>query len=132
MEEFKGTVANVMTADFWDEKLGEFEERMNSVTSKKKGKQKDGEDKYAELREKVNPLQKELDVLDEQKGKDRDRNKIEELKQKIQELVYTPEERDYIAKNKSNQGYHYMGSAKTYSRIGEALAKATLETGKKK
>ena len=33
----------------------------------------------------------------------------------------------FIAKGRSNQGYHYLGSAKIYSRIGEALAKAIIE-----
>mgnify|MGYP000218160205 CR=1 FL=1 len=106
MEEFKGNVAAVDTADFWDEKLGELEER-KSVTRPQKGRQA-SEDKYAALREKVASLQKELEALEEQKGKDRDRKKMEELKQKIQELLYSPEELEYIAKNRSNQGYHYL------------------------
>jgi alpha-galactosidase len=130
MPEFKGNVAAVNTTDFWDEKLGELEER-KSVTSVKRGKQKDTEDKYAALREKIAPLQKELDTLNEQKGKDRNKKKIEELQQKIQDTLFTPEEREYIAKNRSNQGYHYLGSAKTYSRIGKALANAIVEMGKK-
>ena len=131
MEEFKGNVANVMTADFWDEKLGELEERKDAA-GMKKGKRKDTGDKYAALREKMAPLQKELDILDEQKGKDRNKAKIDELSKRIQDILYTPEEQDYIAKNKSNQGYHYMGSAKTYSRVGEALAKAIVEMNRKK
>lgn len=35
-----------------------------------------------------------------------------------------------LAKGKSNQAYHYLGSAYTYSRVGEALAKAMLDLQK--
>ena len=98
-----------------------------------KGKQKDRDDKYSALRAKIAPLQEELDTLSEQKGKDRSRNRMEELKQKIQDTLFTPEEQDYMARNRSNQGYHYLGSAKTYSRIGEALAKSIVQmSGTKK
>ena len=127
MDEFKGTVKAVNTANFWDEKLGEMETRKNATTGKGKAKQLDPEGKYAALREKVAPLQKELDALGEQKGKDRDKAKIAELQQRIEDILYTPEEKEYIAKNRSSQGYHYMGSAKTYSRVGEALALAIVE-----
>jgi hypothetical protein len=124
LEEFKGTVAAVNTADFWDEKLGELEER-KSVTREQKGHQA-ADDKYAELREKLAPLQKELGALEEQKGAKGNKARIEELKKKIQDTLYVPEEQEYMAKNRSNQGYHYLGSAKTYSRIGEAFAGALI------
>ena len=43
-----------------------------------------------------------------------------------QAKIATP--RDHgLAKGKSNQAYHYLGSAYTYSLIGEALAKAIVE-----
>lgn len=132
LPEFKGNVVAVNTADFWDEKLGELEER-SAVTKVQKGKKKaPEEDKYAALREKVAPLQMELAALGNLKGKDKNKQKMAELQQKIQDMVFTPEELEYIGKNRSNQGYHYMGSAKTYSRIGEALAKAIIEMGKNK
>ncbi len=130
MEEFKGTVAAVNTADFWDEKLGELEER-KSVTREQKGRPA-SEDKYAELRGKLAPLVKELEALKAQKGAGGNKAKMEELSRKIQDTLYTPEEQEYIAKNRSNQGYHYLGSAKIYSRIGEALAKAIVDLGRTK
>jgi hypothetical protein len=34
--------------------------------------------------------------------------------------------------NKSNAGYHYLGSAKTYSQIGKALAEALLASERDK
>jgi hypothetical protein len=127
MEEFKGTVVAVNTADFWDEKLGELEER-KSVMKETKGKQKDKDDKYAALRAKIAQLQKELDAMSELKGKELSKTKM----QKIRDALFTPEELDYMAKNRSNQGYHYLGSAKTYSRIGEALALAILRMSEAK
>ena len=127
LEEFKVTVKAVSTADCWDEKLGELETRKNLVTKGKK-KQEDEDAKTAALREKAAALKSELDALEAQKGK-ANKAQIEEIKKKIQDVLYTPEEQDYIAKNRSNASYHYLGSAKIYSRIGEALARATLETG---
>jgi Carbohydrate esterase, sialic acid-specific acetylesterase len=50
---------------------------------------------------------------------------------KKQAEVCTP--RDIaLSKGQSNQSFHYMGSAYTYSLIGEAFAKALAEMGKKK
>ena len=53
--------------------------------------------------------------------------KREELKKKMRDIIYTPEEQEYMRLNKSNAGYHYLGSAKTYSQIGKALAEAIVE-----
>jgi alpha-galactosidase len=129
LEEFKGNVVAVHTADFWDDKLDELVSR-TSVLSMKKGKQatEDADDKYAELKKKLAPLQEELEDIEG--GVERNMGKIKELKQKINDAIYSPEEQEYIAKNKSNQGYHYMGSGKIYSRIGEALAKALMQLNK--
>jgi alpha-galactosidase len=128
MEEFKGTVTVVHTAGYWDEKLGELEARKSFVTRNKR-KHENEDAKSAAIREKAAPLKNELDALEKQKDKT-NKAKIDELKKQIQEVLYTPEELDYIAKNRSNAAYHYLGSAKIYSRIGEALAHATLEMRK--
>ena len=117
------------TADFWDEKLGELEARKavaNAAPGKQNQGRRDPSDPYAELRVKLAPLQKELEAVKEQKGGGRSKAKIEELSKRIQDVLYTPEEQEYLARNRSNQGYHYLGSAKTYSRIGEALALAIV------
>jgi Carbohydrate esterase, sialic acid-specific acetylesterase len=129
MEEFQGNVAAVNTADFWDDKLAELEGR-NSLMGVQKGKHKNAEDKYAAVREKLAPLLEELDGLKEPKGAHR--AKISEIGKTMRDIIFTPEEQEYIAKNRSSQSYHYLGSAKTYSRIGEACAKALVEMGKKK
>ncbi|MDT8389326.1 MAG: sialate O-acetylesterase [Lentisphaeria bacterium] len=45
---------------------------------------------------------------------------------KLYDSVCTPEDIE-TAKGKSNQAYHYLGSAKIYSQIGEAFANALIE-----
>ncbi|GDY18783.1 sialate O-acetylesterase [Verrucomicrobiota bacterium] len=124
MDEFKGTVKAVNTADFWDEKLGELDVR-GSLTSPK-GARHVQQGKYADLRKKLAPLQAEYEAAS---GKDA-RAKREELKKKMTDIIYTPEEQEYLRRNKSNAGYHYLGSAKTYSQIGKALAEALIGLGK--
>lgn len=128
MPEFKGNVIAVETAPFWDEKLQELQERkalMHGDSKKKKRGGDDSNDKYADLRKKIAPLQKELDALHEKPGNNR--GKVKEILKKMEDIIFTPEDQEYIAKNQSNAGFHYLGSAKTYSRIGEACAKAIVE-----
>jgi len=48
---------------------------------------------------------------------------------KRQNALVTPRDRA-LSKGRSNQEYHYLGSAYTYSRIGEAMAKAMIELEK--
>ncbi|MDT8389328.1 MAG: sialate O-acetylesterase [Lentisphaeria bacterium] len=42
----------------------------------------------------------------------------------------TPEDEAYIKQNSFNRSYHYLGSAKTFSRIGEAFANAIVKIDK--
>jgi hypothetical protein len=42
-------------------------------------------------------------------------------------MIYTNEEQEYLRLNKSNALFHYRGSAKIYSRIGEAFAEAQIQ-----
>ena len=55
-------------------------------------------------------------------------HKLGELDSKKGQL--TDEEKQYLELGRSNAGFHYLGSAKIYSRIGEAFAKALLELEK--
>jgi len=56
------------------------------------------------------------------------KDKAEKLK-KQQDAIATP--RDHaLSRGKSHQEYHYLGSAYTYSLIGEAMAKAMIELEK--
>ena len=122
MPEFKGNVAAVHTAKYWDEKLGELIDR----GWKWQNPRYDPEGKYKDLREKLLPLQKELNEAKKISDRGERGKKQKEIQAKMNAIMYTPEDQEYIQKNKSSQGYHYLGSAKTYNRIGEAFAKALI------
>ncbi len=49
---------------------------------------------------------------------------------KKQQDAIAPARISALAKGKSNQAFHYLGSAYTYSRVGEALAKAMIGLSK--
>jgi hypothetical protein len=91
----------------------------------------DPENKYADLRAKLLPLQKELDEAKKIEDPKQRNAKQSELNLKIRDITYTKEELEYIAMNKSNQGYHYLGSGKMLGRFGEAFAKAMIAMEKK-
>jgi hypothetical protein len=123
--EFKGNVIAVHTAGFWDTKLSELEYRRGAVD--KPGRY-DKEGKYKHIAEQVSPLAQELDALEGRTQAVKD--KRAELKKKITDIIYTKEEQVYLDLNKSNASFHYNGSAKIYSRIGEAFAMALVAGGK--
>ena len=123
MDEFKGNVKTIDAAEFWDEKLEELDNR-KWLAKEVPGSKKIKDDQYNELRKKLAPLQKELSEIQES-GKNKAR--VAELTKQMQDIVYTPEEQEYYAKNRSAQAFHYNGSAKTYSQVGEALANCLLE-----
>lgn len=99
LPEFKDNVAAVLTGTYWDKKLGELDSRMLNKVTKPFGRQRRG-------------LSKE---------------KANELKEKLIKENFTDEELTFLETGRSNAGFHYLGSAKIYSRIGEAFAKALIE-----
>ncbi|MDX1564326.1 MAG: sialate O-acetylesterase [Phycisphaeraceae bacterium] len=123
LPEFKGNVFAVHTAEYFDEKLGELIDRgwrwMNPRW--------DPEKKYVELAGKLKPLQKQMKDAKKIQDKAERQKVLSEIKEKMENIKYTPQERNYIRMNKCNKGYHYFGSAKMYSRFGEAFARAILE-----
>lgn len=98
-EEFKGNVVAVRTGKYWDHKLGELDQRMLEKVLKPFGRQSKG------------------------LGKDEAR----ELKEKLIQDNFTAEELELLETGRSNAGFHYLGSAKIYSQIGEAFAEAILQ-----
>lgn len=105
MPEFKDSVIAVETAPFWDAEIDRIEAlREKAVT---KAKQEAKEKKLA--------------------GKE-----AAALEKKYTEAALTAKDLDYLQKNRSNQGYHYYGSAKTLGGVGKALAEALAEWHKKK
>jgi len=112
LPEFKGNVAAVQTAPFWDKTLGEIDAKNYKVRQMShflRMKHK----KYANKDGKMTPA--------EQK---------EYIKKYRAELI-SPEEEAIRKQGASNAGYHYLGCAKTMGLIGKAFADALLEMSKK-
>ncbi len=98
--EFKGSVMAVETAPFWDTEIDRIEKIRQEAVGKAKKEAKE-------------------------KGLDgKDAAAIEKL---AVEAALNPSEIKYLERNRSNQGYHYYGSAKTLGGIGKAFADALGE-----
>jgi len=104
--EFKGNVAAVMTARYWDDKLEELDARMGR-----------------EVKAKVKAAEKERKLSREER---------DSLYAKLKSAAFTPEELKYLETGKSNFGFHYMGSVKIMARIGRGFAGAMLELMEKR
>lgn len=109
-DEFKGSVANVFTHKYWPTEIDEVMAKVNAVKSEFaeqdrdiKKRQKAGE----EWRKDAEALQKKKDA-------------------KIKEAL-TEEEMFQYEYGRSNQGFHYHGSAKFFAQIGKAFAEALTE-----
>lgn len=108
LPEFQGNVIAVETAPFWPKELADISNKSRQVkemakkleTKNKKGPNKDGS---------MNEAQQQ-----------------EYLKKYEAELI-TAEEAAKLKRGASNAGYHYMGCAKTFAQIGNALAEANLK-----
>jgi alpha-galactosidase len=98
MPEFKGNVVAVRTGDYWDHKLGDLDGRMWNNVEKS--------------------LSRQMKSLS--------REEADSLKARLIKEQFTDEELKYLQAGRSNAGFHYLGSAKIYSRIGEAFAKALI------
>ncbi len=127
MEEFKDNVIAVDMKEYLDFKLDELAHRVWRWEERH-----DKENEYAELRQKLAPLQKELEEarkIEDRRERSRQEGEIQERKRAI---MYTPEEIEYMENNRSSQGFHYFGSPKFFGRVGEAFANALIEFGKAK
>ncbi len=107
LPEFKGNVAAVQTAPFWDEKLGAIDK------------------KHAEVR------QMEYLLRTKNKNNANADGSMNEEQQKqfmsaFEARLISPEEAALWKRGASNAGYHYLGSAKTFALIGRAFAKALI------
>jgi len=100
LAEFKGNVIAVLTEKSWDHQLGELDAR------------------WGKVKQKSRELSKDASLNKEQQKADLDKYVAE---------LFTPEEKKIREAGISNFGFHYMGSAKIFARIGEAFAKALLE-----
>ncbi len=112
MPEFKGNVAAVETAPYWDTALGAIEQ------------------KHGKVRQMGYFLRTEHKDHANKDGKMTKEQQQAYLKEYRAKLI-TPEDEALWKRGASNAGYHYLGCAKTMALIGKALAEATLEMGKK-
>ncbi|EDM25884.1 hypothetical protein LNTAR_07574 [Lentisphaera araneosa HTCC2155] len=102
--EFKGNVALVQTALYWDERLGVIDEKRSKLrqmayllrTKNKNHANKDGKMNAKEQKQFIEKYRAEL---------------------------ISKEDEELFARGASNAGYHYLGCAKTMAQIGEAFAK---------
>ena len=128
LPEFQGNVTAVHTAKYFDEKLGELVDR----SWRWQRPAWDPENKYADLRAKLAPLQQKLNE-GQKLPTQKERAKVHwGVKAEMNDIIYTPEEQKYLAENHSNQGYHYLGSGKILGSIGEAFAEAMITMQKRK
>ena len=108
LPEFKGNVAAVRTAPFWDEKLGAIQDKKDKVRQmafelKNKGKRSANAD-----------------------GKMTESQQKAYLKDYEAKLI-SADEAAMLKRGASNGGYHYLGCAKTFALMGEAFAEANLQ-----
>lgn len=104
MPEFKGTVAAVLTENYWDRELKAARTKENEVKENAKKLAKEQKLKPAEERA---------------------------LADKMRAESLTERESLILEKGVSNAEYHYLGSAKILSGIGKGLAEAMADLRKK-
>ena len=108
LSEFKRTVKAVSTAQFWDEELATIDKKYQQVRQMSY---------YLKVKHK-NHVNADGKMSTAEQAKF-----IADYRKKL----FTQKDLELEKKGKSNAGYHYMGSAKIYSLIGEALAEAVIE-----
>ncbi len=108
LPEFRGNVTAIQTADFWDEPLAAIQEKREQVNQMAyflRTKHKNHANKDGTMTE------------DDQK----------EFLRKFEADLISPAEAALHRRGASNAGYHYLGCAKTFARMGQAFAEALLE-----
>jgi len=107
MPEFQESVFAVQTAPFWDKRLAEIDRKREQIRQK------------AYLLRTKNAGHENAD------GKLTDEQSKQILAQ-LEKDLFTQQDYSLEKRAKSNAGYHYLGSAKTYTQIGQAFAQALL------
>jgi len=100
LPEFKGNVTAVFTEKYWDGQLSELVDRRGKINAKRRD------------------LAKDQSLTREQRD-----NAINEFTAKL----FTKEEQEILEIGVSNAAYHYLGSAKVLTQIGQAFAGALME-----
>jgi hypothetical protein len=104
LDEFKANVVAVETSAFWDDDLGDLQERWERLSNKLEQEFRKADPKPSE------------------KAK-------EEARNKAREAVFQPDELKRLKAGVSNGGYHYLGAAKILAPIGKAFAEAVVSAG---
>ncbi len=107
LPEFKGKVIAVATAPFWSEELGAIAGKKNQVR---------------QMGFYLNSKHKDHANADGHMTEPEKREHLEEF----EVTLITPAEKTLWERGASNQGYHYLGCAKTLALIGQAFADAIL------
>jgi len=107
LPEFQGNVAAVPTAPYWSEELGAIAEKKDQVR---------------QMGYYLNSKHKDHANADGTMTEPQKREYLEEFEN---ELI-APAEKALWERGASNQGYHYLGCAKTFALIGQAFAEAAL------
>ena len=107
LPEFKGNVVAVRTENFWDMELKRISDKLGEAVKKR------------------------ILAEDPKKGGKSLRKAIQQGMKKMAPEVLTPEELKIKSTGSSDGGYHYMGSAYTYGKIGQAFAEAMASMLKK-
>ena len=111
LPEFKGNVVAVETAPFWSEELEAIDKKREKVS---------------QMRHFLDSKHKDHANAD---GKMTDEQKREHVKKFEGDLI-SPADLALWQRGASNAGYHYLGCAKTFARMGQAFAEATLDMRK--
>lgn len=108
MPEFKGNVSAVRTDKYWDMELKRVQTKLSEEVKKK------------------------ILAADPKKGGKALSKAIQSESKKLAPELLSPEELKILQNGQSNGGYHYMGSAYTYGKIGQAFADSMAELLKNK
>ena len=100
LPEFKGNVTTVFTENYWDGQLSELVDRRNQINAKRR------------------ELAKDQSLTRAQRDQ-----AIAEFTAKL----FTKKEQEILEIGVSNAAYHYLGSAKVLTQIGQAFAEALAE-----
>ena len=99
LPEFKGNVTAVFTENYWDGQLSELVDRRGKINAKRRELAKD---------QSLNRAQRDKAIAE------------------FTDEIYTREEQAILDAGVSNAAYHYLGSAKILTQIGQSFAEALV------
>lgn len=107
-DEFKDTVANVHSADYWPNEIDAVMEKVNVV------------------KKTFHQQKRALKDIDDRDTRRKAAAKLKKEERAAIEAALTEDELFTLDKGVSNRGFHYHGSAKFFAQLGEAFAKSLI------